>query len=294
MQIYINGCTHTLMNGNCLQLFSTIPEHSIDMIFADLPYGTTQNTWDKVIPLQDYLLLGKKQYTLPEYLLHAYKKGIAYNDAVQYFKVHKNNGLWSHYKRIIKETGCIALWAQAPFAQKLVESNSKLYRYEWIIEKTKATGHLNAKKMPMKAHENVLIFYKNLPVYNPQMTSGHAPVHSYTKHTDDGSCYGKTKSGISGGGSTNRYPRDVLKFSWDTQKSKLSRTQKPVAACEYFIKTYTNAGDTVLDHCFGSNTTGIACLNAHRNYIGMEKEEIQFTAGKERLIQMLGKEKDAA
>ena len=103
------------------------------------------------------------------------------------------------------------------------------------------------KKMPMKAHENILIFYKKLPVYHPQMTNGHSPVHSYTKHTTDGSNYGKTKIGISGGGSTQRYPRDVLKFSWDTQKSKIHSTQKPIAACEYFIRTYTNPGDIVLE-----------------------------------------------
>lgn len=191
--------------------------------------------------------------------------------------------MWMQYKRIIKNNGCIALWAQAPFSYKLAVSNPKMYRYEWVIEKTKATGHLNSAKMPMKAHENVMIFYKKLPVYHPQMTDGHAPVHNYTKHTDDGSCYGKTKSGISGGGSTQRYPRDVLSFSWDTQKSKLHPCQKPVKACEYFVKTYSNENDLVLDSCMGSGTIGLACKNLNRRYIGMEKSEKYYKVALERL-----------
>lgn len=177
-----NDKNYELLQGNCLTLMQDIPDASIDMILCDLPYGTTQNSWDCLIDLDK---------------------------------------LWKEYNRIIKNNGCIALWAQAPFSHVLSLSNIKNFRYEWVIEKTKATGHLNAKKMPMKAHENVLIFYKQLPCYNPQMTTGHTPVHSYTKHTSDGTCYGETKIGISGGGSTLRYPRDVLKFQWDTQKSKL-------------------------------------------------------------------------
>lgn len=165
-----------------------------------------------------------------------------------------------------------------------------------LLKKTKATGHLNAKKMPMKAHENVMvfadledipetlqIFYGKLPTYNPQMTEGHTPVHSYTKHTTDGSCYGETKIGISGGGSTQRYPRDVLQFKWDTQKSSFHPCQKPLEACEYFIKTYTNEGDLVLDNCMGSGTTGLACKNLNRRFIGIEKEEKYFEIAKERI-----------
>ena len=159
-----------LWQGDCLELMKDIPDKSVDMIFTDLPYSTTQNSWDCMINLDE---------------------------------------LWKQYKRIIKKNGCIALWAQAPFSHVLALSNLSQYRYEWIIEKTKATGHLNAKKMPMKAHENVMvfadldespetlqIFYDKLPTYNPQMTEGHTPVHSYTKHTTDGSCYGETKIGI--------------------------------------------------------------------------------------------------
>lgn len=160
-----------IYNEDCLSGMKKLPDGSIDFIFSDLPYGITNNSWDIPIPLDT---------------------------------------IWKEFERIIKDNGCNALWSQSPFDKTLACSNLQLYRYEWIIEKTKATGHLNAKKMPMKAHENILIFYKKLPVYHPQMTNGHSPVHSYTKHTTDGSNYGKTKIGISGGGSTQRYPRDVV------------------------------------------------------------------------------------
>ena len=233
-----------LIQGDCLELMKDIPDCSIDMILCDLPYGRTKNSWDCEIDIEQ---------------------------------------IWKHYCRIIKENGCIALWAQAPFDKKLACSNMKMFRYEWIVEKTKATGHLNSKKMPMKAHENVLIFYKKLPTYNAQITEGHTPVHSFTKHTTDGSCYGKTKIGISGGGSTKRFPRDVLKFKWDTQKSCLHPTQKPVLACEYFIKTYTNEGDVVLDNCMGSGSTGIACVNTNRSFIGMELNEGFFEIAQKRI-----------
>lgn len=233
-----------LYMGDCLDIMSGIEEKSVDMIFTDLPYQTTQNSWDCKIDLKE---------------------------------------MWNQYNRIIKDNGCIALWGQAPFSHILACSNIKNYRYEWVIEKTKATGHLNAKKMPMKAHENILIFYKKLPIYNPQMTEGHSPVHSYTKHTTDGSCYGKTQVGISGGGSTVRYPRDVLKFKWDTQKSNLHPTQKPLDCCEYFIKTYSNENDLVLDSCMGSGTTGLACKNLNRRFIGIEKEQEYFKIAKERI-----------
>lgn len=221
-----------------------IPDKSIDMIFADLPYGTTQNHFDILI------------------------------DPIK---------LWDQYRRIIKNNGCIALWAQAPFSHMLAMSNPDWFRYEWVVEKTKGTGHLNAKKMPMKCHENVLVFYNKLPTYNPQMTEGHEPVHSYTKHTTDGSNYGETKTGISGGGSTTRYPRDVITFKWDTQKSNLHPNQKPLEACEYFIKTYSNPGDLILDNCMGSGSTGVAAKSLERRFIGIEKEENYFNVAKERI-----------
>lgn len=241
----INTTSVKLHNGDCLEYMRReIPSQSIDFILCDLPYGITKNKWDSPIDLIE---------------------------------------LWKQYIKIIKPHGCIALFAQSPFDKILACSNFKMYQYEWIIEKTKATGHLNAKKRPMKAHENVLIFYKNLPTYNPQMTDGHSPMHSYVKHKDDGFCYGATKTGISGGGSTTRYPRDVLKFKWDTQKSALHPTQKPVALCEYMIKTYTNKGELVLDNCMSSGSTGVAAVNNERNFIGIELDVAYYDTAVQRI-----------
>ena len=161
-----------------------------------------------------------------------------------------------------------------------------MLKYEWIWEKTQATGHLNAKKMPMKAHENILVFYKKLPTYNPQMTEGHTPIHSYTKYIstqNNTEIYGRMNREISGGGETTRYPRSVLTFASDKQTCYLHPTQKPLALCEYMVKTYTNEGDLVLDSCMGSNTTGLACKNLKRRYIGIEKDEDIFKIAVERI-----------
>lgn len=233
-----------LIKGECLERMKDIPDKSVDMILCDLPYGTTQNKWDSIIPLDK---------------------------------------LWEQYCRIIKDNGAIVLFAQTPFDKVLGCSNLKMLKYEWIWEKTSATGHLNAKKMPMKAHENILVFYKKLPTYNPQKTTGHTPVHSYTKHQDDGSNYGKTLIGISGGGSTERYPRSVQVFKTDKQKEALHPTQKPVSLLEYLIKTYTNENETVLDSCMGSGSTGIACVNTNRNFIGIELDDNYFNIAKNRI-----------
>lgn len=234
-----------IYNDDCLQIMKEIEDKSIDMILCDLPYGTTaRNKWDVIIPFDK---------------------------------------LWEQYERIIKDNGAIVLTSQQPFTSKLIMSNERLFRYEWIWEKTAATGHLNAKKMPLKAHENILIFYKKLPTYNAQKTTGHDPVHSYTKHQDDGTNYGKTKVGISGGGSTERYPRSVQVFSTDKQKSALHPTQKPIALFEYLIKTYTNKGELVLDNCSGSGTTAVACVRTNRNYICIEQDEEYFKKSIERV-----------
>lgn len=147
-----------------------------------------------------------------------------------------------------------------------------MLRYEWILEKEHPTGFLNANKMPLKAHENALVFYKQLPTYLPIKTKGHKPVNSFTKRTSDGSNYGATKQGISGGGNTDRYPRSVLKFKYDTQQEALHPTQKPIEMMRYFIETYTNEGETVLDNCMGSGTTAVAALSCGRNFIGIERE----------------------
>lgn len=231
-----------LILGDCLEVMPLLPDKSIDMILCDLPYGTTNNKWDSVIPL---------------------------------------DRLWDEYKRLIKDNGAIVLTAQTPFDKVLGVSNLEMLRYEWIWEKNRATGHLNVKNAPLKAHENILVFYKEMPTFNPQKTYGHKPVNRYKKHVDDGSNYGITKTGIEGGGQTDRYPRDVLYFPMD--KEHYHPTQKPVALFEYLIKTYTNEGDLVLDNCMGSGTAPLAASKLNRRFIGIEKEIDYFKIAGKRL-----------
>ena len=239
-----------IYNGDCLNLIPKfIDDKSIDMIFCDLPYGTTNAKWDSVIDLQK---------------------------------------LWIEYERIIKDNGVILLFAQSPFDKILGTSNLKLLKYEWIWEKTQATGHLNAKKMPMKAHENILVFYKKPPTYNPQKTTGHKPINKYTKYIttqNNTELYGKMNKEISGGGETDRYPRSVITFASDKQKLKLHSTQKPLSLIEYMIKTYTNEGDLILDNACGSGTTGKGAKNLNRNFILMELDENIYKIAHDRVIE---------
>lgn len=235
---------YSLLFGDCLERMKEIPDGSVDLVLVDLPYATTQNSWDSMINLEE---------------------------------------MWIQLDRICKLKTAKLMFAQTPFDKVLGCSNLKELKYEWIWEKTTATGHLNAKKMPMKAHENILVFYSNLPTYNPQKTTGHKPANSYTKHQDDGSNYGETKVGISGGGQTDRYPRSVQVFKTDKQKVSLHPTQKPVALLEYLIKTYSNEGDIVLDFTAGSFSTGVACLNTNRKFLGVEMDETYFNIGVKRI-----------
>lgn len=239
--INLNIEPNTLIWGDCLQAMNFIEDKSIDLILCDLPYGTTKCKWDSIIDLEK---------------------------------------LWIHYKRIIKDNGAILLFAQTPFDKVLGASNLDWLRYEWIWEKTQATGFLNAKKMPMKSHENILVYYKNLPTYNPQKTEGHKPINSYTKRAsvqNKTEIYGSVKLDVSGGGETDRFPRSVLKYPSDKQKNKLDGTihptQKPLALIQYLIKTYSNEGDLVLDNTSGSGTTGLASLILNRNFIMIEREK---------------------
>jgi DNA modification methylase len=170
--------------------------------------------------------------------------------------------LWAHYRRLC--TGAIVLTAQTPFDKVLGASNLTALRYEWIWEKTEATGHLNAKKAPMKAHENILVFYNRAPTYNPQKTSGHVrKTAAANRATKQSPCYG-SQAGKTAYDSTDRYPRSVLLFPTDKRHSNLHPTQKPVALMEYLIRTYTNPGDTVLDNCMASGTAGVAALQCGR------------------------------
>ncbi len=224
-----------ILLGDCLELMKDIPNGSIDMILCDLPYGVTKNKWDSVIDLKM---------------------------------------LWDEYERIIKTNGAMVLFGQDKFSARLMLSNEKLHRYNLIWQKTTPTGHLNANRMPLRNHEDILVFYKKLPTYNPQKTTGHERKVS-TAHHKRGSKrttnYGE--HGLTTYDSTERYPKSVLEFATDKQKVALHPTQKPVELFEYLIKTYTNENDLVLDNCAGSGTTAIACLNTNRQFIVMEKEQ---------------------
>lgn len=237
---------YKLLNGNCLELMKNIPDRSINMILCDLPYGQTQrNKWDTVIPFEP---------------------------------------LWRQYKRIIKDNGVIVLFANGMFTAELMLSNKAMWKYNIIWEKTQPTGFLNAKKMPLRNHEDICIFYNKLPIYNPQKSTGHTRKVSKAEHkvgcksTTD---YGE--HGLTTYDSTERYPKSVWKFAKDIQKSALHPTQKPVALLEELIKTYTSEGDLVLDNCMGSGSTGVACVNTNRNFIGMELDEKYFNIAKERI-----------
>lgn len=269
--------------GDCLELMPKhIKDKSIDLILCDLPYGTTNCKWDSIISLEDNV----NGVTYDNFFIDCFKYGYDFQEANYMWNKQKTLGLWSHYNRIIKDNGVILLFAQTPFDKVLGESNLKMLRYEWIWEKTSATGHLNAKKMPMKAHENILVFYKKLPVYNPQKTTGHKPANFRTKKVEvqnNTEVYGKVNKEHTSGGYTDRYPRSVLTFPSDKQKNKLHSTQKPLALCEYMVKTYSNPGDLVLDNTAGSGTTGLAAKNLGRDYIMIEKDPEIFEICKNRV-----------
>lgn len=235
-----------ILHGDCLDIMPKIPDSSVDMILCDLPYGVTaRNEWDVIIP---------------------YDK------------------MWAQYNRITKPNSAIVLTATMPFASHLIASNPSMFRYDLIWSKNKVTGFLNANRMPLRQHELVLVFYKKLPIYNPQKTTGHKPVNYHVKHTD-GTNYGKTVSGWSGGGQTDRYPTSILEFDVvnNDSKDKKHPTQKPVSLFEYLILTYTNENMVVLDNCIGSGTTAIACLRTNRKYIGIESNDDYYASAIERI-----------
>ena len=232
-----------LWHGDCFDLMKNIPDHSVDLCLVDPPYKMTQNEWDERLPLEP---------------------------------------MWRAIKRVCKKNAAVVFTASHPYAAELVVSQPKMFRYDLIWQKTNATGFLNANRMPLRAHDTILVFYQKLPTYNPQKTTGHQPVNSYTKK-NDGTNYGKTKSGITGGGSTERFPISVLLFPSDKQKSNLHPTQKPVALMEYLIKTYSNPGDRVLDFCAGSATTLLAASNLGRGSIGIDADPDIYAKALDRL-----------
>jgi site-specific DNA-methyltransferase (adenine-specific) len=228
-----------LIKGDCLEKMKGIADGSVDMVLCDLPYGTTQNKWDSVIPLQP---------------------------------------LWAQYLRVCRHGAAIVLTAQTPFDKLLGASNLPMLKYEWIWRKSRATGHLNSKHSPMKDHENILVFYDAPRVYNPQgLIRKAAP--TVRKGRDNGTNYGKSnKDAVQ---EFENYPRTVIEIA--SEGKTIHPTQKPVALMEYLIRTYTHAGETVLDNTMGSGTTGVACVNTGRKFIGIELDNTYFEIAKDRI-----------
>lgn len=238
----------TLLQGDCLELMRDIPNKSIDLILCDLPYGTTRNNWDEVIPFDK---------------------------------------LWTQYNRIIKDNGAILLFAQGKFYVNLVSSNMKMFRYDLVWDKELVSGFLNAKRMPLRRHEQIAVFYKHLPTYNPQFTEG-KPLHSkgtaYKEKKLTNNNYGDFEpTDDDRAGSTEKYPTSIVKFQKPHPSVCVHPTEKSISLLEYLVKTYTNEGDTVLDNCMGSGSTGIACKNTNREFIGMELDEKYFEIARNRL-----------
>lgn len=222
--------------GDCLELMKEIPTGSVDMVLCDLPYGTTQNKWDSVIPL---------------------------------------SSLWLEYRRVCKNNAAVVLTSAQPFTSALVASNLKDFKYEWVWKKSLKTNFLNAKKQPLRQHENLLVFYRAQPVYKPQgLREG--SVSGGNKGTSN---YGA----FSGGCQTHTgYPSDVLEIA-NGNGENIHPTQKPVALFEYLINTYTNSGHLVLDSCSGSGTTAVACKQTGRRFVCIEKDETYWRKSVERL-----------
>jgi site-specific DNA-methyltransferase (adenine-specific) len=230
--------------GDCMDIMLRIPDASVDMILADLPYQVTKNSWDSMIPLDK---------------------------------------LWEQYNRIIKDNGAIVLFGQDKFSAKLMLSNEKMHRYNLIWKKGERTsGFLNAKKMPLRNHEDILVFYKSLPTYNPQMVVG-KKAHSRGKgNLNQNNNYGDMVGSI--GDTPNgdlKYPKSILNF--DRPHPPVHPTQKSTELCEWLINTYTNEGEIVLDNCAGSFTTALASINTNRKYICIEQEEKYYQLGIERI-----------
>jgi len=240
-----------LYKGDCLEVMKTIEDNSIDAIICDLPYGTTQCKWDSLISL---------------------------------------DMIWFEYERIIKDNGAIVLFGSQPFTSALVMSNPKIFKYEWIWQKSHATGHLNSKKQPMRQHESICVFYKKQCTYNPQMIDK-TYLDKRTKSGDDNvvDVYNDFKKVERQIPVTKGYPKTIQYFATPFKGGEGGKhpTQKPLSLLEYLVKTYTNKNDTVLDNTMGSGTTGVACVNTNRNFIGIEQDEKYFNIAKNRIMSQI-------
>ena len=235
-----------IKQGDCLELMKEIPDGSVDMILCDLPYGTTACKWDVIIPFEP---------------------------------------LWEQYKRVIKMGGAVVLFCKQPFTSLVVQSNLDWWRYELIWQKEKGTDFGHANHKPLNAHENIEIFYNKQPTYNKQMLKGTPYIKKNNRNNDKTDLnFSSDNSGI-WVNKGERTPVSVLKFARDNiHKGKnLHPTQKPVKLLEWLIKSYTNEGETVLDNCMGSGSTGVACVNTNRKFIGYELDEEYFKIAEKRL-----------
>lgn len=236
-----------LLQGDCLELMKDIPDGSIDMILADLPYGATRNMWDSVLDLEK---------------------------------------LWEQYNRIIKLNGAILLFGQGTFTAKVMLSNEKMHRYNLIWDKVLTSGFLNANRMPLRSHEDITVFYKKLPTYNPQKVLGKKNHSKGSPREYQNNNYGEFYFIDNSEELGNlKHPKSILTFEKPHPSVCKHPTQKPVPLMEYLIKTYTNEGETVLDNCMGSGTTGVACVNTGRNFIGMELEQEYFDIAAQRIAE---------
>ena len=234
---------YKLMFGDCLERMKEIPDGSVDLVLTDPPYGTTACKWDSVI---DFTLM------------------------------------WEQLKRIIKPNGAIVLFGAEPFSSMLRCSNIKMFKYDWIWEKSKATGFLNSKKQPLRSHEIISVFYSKQPTYNPQMIKGEAYNKGVRKEQTDNDVYGQFNQ-VEVKSDGLRFPRSVQYFKTAESEGGFHKTQKPVALLEYLIKTYTQEGETVLDFTFGSCSTGVACLNTNRKFLGIEMDANYYEIACDRL-----------
>lgn len=227
----LNDIVNNIFEGDCLQIMKMFPDRCIDMVLCDLPYGTTQNKWDSVISLDE---------------------------------------LWAEYKRIVKDNGAIVLTSQGLFTAQLMLSNPKQFKYKWIWEKSKPTNFLNVKKQPLRKYEDVCVFYKKQPTYNPQMIDGEPYDKGVRKNQLSGS-YGDFHP-VHVHSDGKRYPTDVIYFKTaESEGEVIHPTQKPVELGRYFVRTYTNPGDLVLDNTFGSGSFLLSALMEGRNFVGIEK-----------------------